>query len=132
MPVLALALVLLMNSVSSDDESDEHAIARAQAEARAASIIGGPSDTACNLDAPFAAPDAQEVPARVTVPARRKTCVKDKLSIMCGRCSRRPNDRRPCSYKTGEWDPQGSSAQPPTAEPLETETRTRRQPSLTA
>ena len=116
MAVLPLLLFAYVMS-SSDDEGA--VIAHAQREARdaraSASSTAGPSA----VETPRLQSDGQPRSSS-SAGGRRRTCLKDDLTIVCNRCSNRPTDKRKCAYQVGEWDPPATvdNATSGRAEPL--------------
>ena len=106
---LGLACLLVM---SSSDEDDTAAIQRAQAQARAAASRAPAPAATANVEVPVCMEAAESCAELsnctvdgVSTGGPRKTCMKEKLAVMCPHCSNRPADREACAYKTGEWDP---------------------------
>ena len=94
--------------------------AKAAAAPAAASTVAQLHDAAHSEHAELFEDLTTATLAGVVTVAPRRTCKKDMLPQMCGRCSN-PRSKGACAYKTGEWTPPGANGttaepQPQTAE----------------
>ena len=103
-PQSSVLILHLLLSMSSSDEDEVGAIQRAQAVARAR---GAAQPAQPDVESPVleahAALFEELCDGMLAESQKRRTCSKDKLPVKCRHCA--DGTRKPCAYKTGEWDP---------------------------